>query len=236
MSKKKISLLECKECGQKISKRAKQCPKCGYDNRGWWDRRNVISQFFIGFFGVIMLLSITDMIFNGGEYNEIDTSTPYNLTNISPIIPAPVPKEIFLPTRSEFEFYNYSLPKFPNEFYDAMDDYNWRGDLIREQTTRLDMYYAVKSGEFMPCEEFSAWLGDLRAMTKEFIKRNLDSSHSGYNYAEFLNANVNDLNYDWYSREYNRVKKNDEIIKSDTEISIDNFNNNVEIYNQECAS
>ena len=42
-----MSLVKCKECGNKISSEAKQCPKCGYKKKK-----------IIGFWGVIFILAL----------------------------------------------------------------------------------------------------------------------------------------------------------------------------------
>jgi len=58
-----VGMTKCKECGEEISSKAKTCPKCGYDNRGWWGRRNIISKAFIVFFGLIFI----GALIGGGE-------------------------------------------------------------------------------------------------------------------------------------------------------------------------
>ena len=61
-----MSLVKCKECGNKISSEAKQCPKCGYKKKK------------IGFWGVIFILALigyTSQIFeNKFGSNEKDES------------------------------------------------------------------------------------------------------------------------------------------------------------------
>jgi zinc-ribbon domain len=66
-----MALIKCKECGKEISKSAKQCPNCGYDNRNWFGRRNIISKAFIVFFGLIFLAAI----FSGGEEDSPSGTT-----------------------------------------------------------------------------------------------------------------------------------------------------------------
>lgn len=71
--KKSFGLIKCKECGEDISDKAKACPKCGADNRSWWERRNIISKTIIGtiiFFGFMFLVSL----FSVGE--ETTSSEP----------------------------------------------------------------------------------------------------------------------------------------------------------------
>lgn len=79
------------------------------------------------------------------------------------------------------------LPTY-NDLQSARSDYQWKLDLVTEQTQRLDMYYALKSGVSMTQREYKAWLDDLSSQTTEFIKRNLEAIKSGNAYIELLNA------------------------------------------------
>ncbi len=117
----------------------------------------------------------------------------------------------------------------------ASDDYAWKLDLVTEQTTRLDMYYAPKAGVTMKQQEFKGWLDALKIQTDEFIKRNNDAIEAGRVYIEALNTEVQNLNYDWYSREHDRVVKNEEIMKSDINKATANYNQNVASYNSAFA-
>ncbi len=128
---------------------------------------------------------------------------------------------------NEYEDLSY----IPKDFDDARRDYNWRLDLVKEQTARLDMLYAVKSGVYMEQREFKAWLDDLDSSTIEFVQRNLDAIDSGRVYIKYLNAEVKNLDYQWYSNEYDRVVKNEEIMKNDIKIAINDLNANVNKYN-----
>ncbi|CAG0980641.1 hypothetical protein METP1_01754 [Methanosarcinales archaeon] len=93
------------------------------------------------------------------------------------------------------------------------------------------MYYASKSGTKMSRDEFKGWLDALQAQTTEFIKRNKDAVYSGDNYANLINANINSLNYDQAALEIERVNQNKNIMANDIKITIDKFNQNVEVFN-----
>ncbi len=126
---------------------------------------------------------------------------------------------------------DWTPPPVPNDIDRALSDYNWRQDLVAEQTTRLDMYYASKSGIKMTRDEFKAWLDDLKGQTIEFIKRNKDAIYSGDNYANLMNANINKMDYNNAVLEIERVNKNKDIMTSDINKSINDYNQNVQIYN-----
>lgn len=149
------------------------------------------------------------------------------------VTPAPTPR----PT-SEFPLPN--IGQSPSQvvakgLQSALDDYAWKLDLVAEQTTRLDMYYATKAGDIMKQQEFKLWLDALKIQTDEFIKRNNDAIAAGRVYIEALNTEVQNLNYDWYSREHDRVVKNEEIMKSDINKATANYNQNVASYNSAFA-
>jgi len=136
--------------------------------------------------------------------------------------------------------YKYTIPEelsttppTPKDLQSAVDDYKWKLDLVTEQTTRLDMYYASKSGISMTQREYKAWLDDLSAQTTEFIQRNLDAIRSGNAYIKYLNAEVSAQNYETYSREYDRVAKNNEIMKSDIKKAYNKFKEQIDKYNSE---
>jgi hypothetical protein len=138
--------------------------------------------------------------------------------------------------------YKYTIPEdlstpppTPEDLQSARVDYNWKLDLVSEQTTRLDMYYASKSGVSMTQREYKAWLDDLSLQTTEFIKRNLDAIKSGNAYVKQLNAEVQvrNIDYDWYSIEYDRVIKNHEIMESDIKKVYNNLYNRIDEYNSE---
>lgn len=121
----------------------------------------------------------------------------------------------------------------PEGLQSAMDDYAWRLNLVSEQTARLDMYYATKAGTSMTPQEFKGWLDALKNQTDEFMKRNNDAITSGRVYIKYLNAEYQNLDYDWYSREHTRITRNEDIMKSDIQKAIINYNQNVAKYNSE---
>jgi hypothetical protein len=93
------------------------------------------------------------------------------------------------------------------------------------------MYYAAKAGTNMNRDEFKGWLDVLKGQTIEFVKRDKDAIYSGDNYANLLNANINSLNYDQAVLEIERVNQNKKIMANDIKKTIDNFNQNVAVYN-----
>lgn len=126
---------------------------------------------------------------------------------------------------------DWTPPTVPNDMDRAFRDYEWRIALVNEQTARLDMYYASKSGIKMDQGGFKSWLDDLKGQTIEFIKRNKDAIYSGDNYANLINANINNLDYNQAVLEIERVNKNKAIYTSDIQTAINNFNQNVATYN-----
>lgn len=152
--------------------------------------------------------------------------------------------------------YKYTLPEEIKEskplptysdIQSAESDYKYKLSLVTEQTQRLDLYYASKSGTSMTQKENKAWLDDLSLQTTEFIKRNLDAIRTGNAYVGHLNTENRRYSneylsgiisydqyraeYDFYSREYDRVIKNNEIMKSDIKKADNNLKNKINQYN-----
>ncbi|HEY9246650.1 MAG TPA: hypothetical protein VIO11_07390, partial [Candidatus Methanoperedens sp.] len=141
---------------------------------------------------------------------------------------------------------NESLPTY-SDLQSAESDYQWKLDLITEQTQRLDMYYATKASVSMTQREYKAWLDDLSSQTNEFIERNLEGIRSGNAYIKLLNAENSRISaeysaeaidyviykaeYDFYSREYDRITKNHEIMNEDIIKAINNLPNRIDYYN-----
>lgn len=125
---------------------------------------------------------------------------------------------------------------YPQDLQRAFSDYQWRLDLVSEQTQRLDMYYAAKAGTQMSCKEYSAWIDQIRSQTNEFISRNLEAAESGKNYGNQLNANSNNIDIDKANLEIERINQNLKIMSSDIQKATDNLNENVNGYNKNCAS
>lgn len=105
-----------------------------------------------------------------------------------------------------------------------LTDYQYRLDLVKEQTQRIDMYYAAKTSTSMSQVEFSSWLGTIRGLTQEFILRENNSINSGNEYLNYLPKN---------SDEYNRVLNNEATSKDDVKKVMDTYNGNVYIYNNQ---
>ncbi len=109
----------------------------------------------------------------------------------------------------------------------ALSDYTYKLQLVDEQTQRLDTYYAAKTGTLMSQSEFQGWLEVMNAQTEDFIARENNATDSGEIYLGYLDAN---------SSEYQRVIMNDAVSKSDTNKEIQNYNNNVGLYNDHWGS
>ena len=106
----------------------------------------------------------------------------------------------------------------------ALTDYQYRLDLVKEQTQRIDMYYAAKTSTSMSQVEFYSWLGTIRGLTQEFILRENNSVNSGKDYLNYLPKD---------SDEYNRVLSNEATSKDDVKKVMDTYNGNVYIYNKQ---
>lgn len=72
-----MALINCKECNQEISEKAKECPKCGYKNKSSSGCLNFIGYLVFFIFVIIFLNSIF-----GGETSEnnSDYSNSNNVT------------------------------------------------------------------------------------------------------------------------------------------------------------
>lgn len=175
-----------------------------------------IRKSIVGLIYVILFVLSTGCIEMIDNYSDVDN------TNYAPVQP-------YVP-QTDLDKYK-KLDYTPTDLRDAGTDYQWRLALVQEQTQRLDMYYAVKSGEFMSQREFKSWLVDIDLQTDEFVKRNIEAIGSGRNYKKYLNEEVENLEYDWYSDEYDRITKNEDIMKNDITIAVDDLYSNVNKYN-----
>ncbi len=106
----------------------------------------------------------------------------------------------------------------------ALTDYQYQLDLVKEQTQRIDMYYAAKTSTSMSQVEFYSWLGTIRGLTQEFILRENNSVNSGKDYLNYLPRD---------SDEYNRVVSNEATSQDDVKKVMDTYNGNVYIYNKQ---
>ncbi|HTY90308.1 MAG TPA: hypothetical protein VMC84_03955 [Methanocella sp.] len=109
----------------------------------------------------------------------------------------------------------------------AQSEYNYDLELVKEQTQRLDMYYAAKTSTEMTRAEFQSWLGMIDGLTTEFIKRENASIESGRAYLTYLSPG---------SDEYNRVVNNTATSGEDIKKVKYTYNGNVYIYNQKYGS
>ena len=106
-------------------------------------------------------------------------------------------------------------------------EYNYDLELVKEQTQRLDMYYAAKTSTEMTQSEFQSWLGMIKGLTDEFVTRENTAISNGQAYETYLAPG---------SDEYNRVVDNEDTCKSDIKKVKYTYNGNVYIYNQKYGS
>lgn len=109
----------------------------------------------------------------------------------------------------------------------ALNAYNYDLELVREQTQRLDMYYAAKTSTEMTQAEFQSWLGMIRGLTDEFIMRENTAIASGEAYKACLSAEGD---------EYARVTDNEATCRDDIKKVKYTYNGNVYLYNQKYGS
>ena len=113
-----------------------------------------------------------------------------------------------------------------NDLQKASSDYQWRFDLVKEQTNRIDMVYAMWAGVQTNCVEYSSWLSQLKIYTDEFIIRNLEAIRSGNNYARVLHLNVNNIDIQKGNYEIDRINVNTQVMYSDIQKAINSYNEN----------
>jgi hypothetical protein len=106
----------------------------------------------------------------------------------------------------------------------ALNDYQYKLDLVREETQRLDMYYAAKTSTQMSQVEFKSWLGTIQALSEEFISRENNATAAGREYAQYLDPN---------GGEYGRVVQNEATANSDVNNIRQTYNGNAYLYNQQ---
>lgn len=109
----------------------------------------------------------------------------------------------------------------------ALNEYNYDLELVKEQTQRLDMYYAAKTSTEMSQAEFQSWLGMIEGLTDEFIKRENAAIDSGEAYEAYLSTG---------SDEYRRVSDNEATCMEDIKKVKYTYNGNVYLYNQKYGS
>lgn len=105
----------------------------------------------------------------------------------------------------------------------SQSEYNYDLELVKEQTQRLDMYYAAKTSTEMTQAEFQSWLGMIGGLTNEFVSRENASIESGQAYQAYLPPD---------SDEYRRIANNEAGSKEDIKKVKFTYNGNVYIYNQ----
>jgi len=95
---------------------------------------------------------------------------------------------------------------------------------VKEQTQRIDMYYAAKTATTMSQIEFQQWLYNIQGLTVEFINRENNATAAGNIYLKYLTPN---------SDEYNRVTNNAAVSVSDIKKIKATYNGNVQIYDNQ---
>jgi len=134
---------------------------------------------------------------------------------VEKLVPVPSPISTVLPTPTP--------DPLAGQRNDALNDYNYKLELVDEQTQRLDTYYAAKAGTDMSQSEFQSWLQVMNSQTEDFINRENNATQSGIAYLGYLDPN---------SSEYARVLMNENTTLSDINKEIQNYNSNVGIYNE----
>jgi hypothetical protein len=160
------------------------------------------------------------------------------IDSIQPTEPTPTPTKVTKIPHLTLTDIKWSPPYVSNDLIKAQDDYRWRFDLVKEQTTRLDMLYTAKAGVKMDREEFEGWLSSVKLSTEEFVRRNKDAEYSGRNAIDVINKNVYSPDQvDYYNarRFIETIYENIRIGSSDIDHVIDNYNNNVDKYNDAWA-
>lgn len=158
------------------------------------------------------------------------------IDSIQPTEPTPTPTKVTKIPHLTLTDIQWSPPYVSNDLAKAQEDYRWRLDLVKEQTTRLDMLYAAKAGVKMDREEFEGWLSSVKLSTEEFVRRNKDAEHSGRNAIDVINKNVySQVDYNNAMRRNETIYENIRIGSSDIDHVIDNYNNNVDKYNEAWA-
>ena len=114
-------------------------------------------------------------------------------------------------------------PQAQDKVLNSEREYNYDLELVKEQTQRLDMYYAAKTSTEMTQSEFQSWLGMIKGLTDEFVARENTAIANGQAYEAYLTPG---------SDEYNRVVDNEDTCKSDIKKVKYTYNGNVYIYNQ----
>jgi hypothetical protein len=112
----------------------------------------------------------------------------------------------------------------PDNLDNALKDYNYKLELVKEQTQRIDMYYAAKTSTEMSQLEFMSWLQTIKGLTDEFILRENNAAGAGRAYMSML---------DPHSSGYDRVLQNEATSRDDVNKVKYTYNGNVYIYNQQ---
>lgn len=154
------------------------------------------------------------------------------IDSIQPTEPTPTPTKVTKIPHLTLTDIKWSPPYVSNDLTKAQDDYRWRLDLVKEQTSRLDMLYAAKAGVKMDREEFEGWLSSVKLSTEEFVRRNKDAEYSGRNVIDLINKNVySQVDYNNAMKSIETIYENIRIGSSDIDKAINDYNQNVDIYN-----
>lgn len=118
-----------------------------------------------------------------------------------------------------------------NSIQEARNDFSWRLDLLNEQQRRIDTLFAVKAGVSMQQKEYKGRIDALTAAVKEYYVRVTNAANSGQSYGNLLNANIDSLDTNFYNSEIKLIKKNYDIMTSDSNLNTESLNNAINSYN-----
>ncbi|WP_352338288.1 hypothetical protein [Psychrobacter sp. 16-MNA-CIBAN-0192] len=83
-------LINCKDCGNQISKNAKSCPNCGAKNK----RTSIITWLALIFLGIPFLMGIFGSISDNSSADEEETGSASLLTSTADDTSEPLPDEV----------------------------------------------------------------------------------------------------------------------------------------------
>lgn len=91
-----MAIVRCKECGNKISNMAENCPNCGYPIKKIKNTKFVIIMSFLIFFTGLLITMFSNVIDNANNISSINTDSNYYNTYSIENIKYSVPKEFSL--------------------------------------------------------------------------------------------------------------------------------------------
>src|SRR5258708_11277053 len=73
---------KCKSCMKDIDQRAKKCPHCQADQRGWFRRHPILT----GILGIILFFVVIGIISSGGSKNSSSSGNGDSSSNTTPSV------------------------------------------------------------------------------------------------------------------------------------------------------